>query len=124
MFDIAEFREAFPEFKDVGVYPDSAILFWNAIAEGVVSESKFGSLYKKVLYLVTAHYLGLASRGGAASGASAGGQVIASKKVGDVAISYDNSSSAVADAGQWNDSVYGKQFLSLQRIFGAGCKQL
>lgn len=119
MFDVAAFKESFIEFKD---FDDAAILFWCEIVKNLISEKRFGAaLYKKMLYLGTAHYLKLSKSGGAAAGgAGADGRLIASKSVGGVSISYDNTSGQTLNAGQFNETTYGKQFSQLLKLFGGG----
>lgn len=119
MFDIAAFKESFIEFKD---FDDAAILFWAGIVENLINEARFGSaLYQKMLCLGVAHYLKLSeSGGGAAGGAGSGGRLIASKSVGGVSISYDNTSGQTENAGQFNETTYGKQFSQLLKLFGGG----
>jgi hypothetical protein len=47
-----------------------------------------------------------------------------SKTVGSVTVAYDTAQTAEKDAGYWNLTTYGKQFIRLARMFGAGCIQL
>ena len=46
------------------------------------------------------------------------------KTVGSVTIGYDSVSASERDAGWWNLTTYGKQFIRLARIFGVGAVQL
>lgn len=119
MFDVAAFKESFIEFKDLD---DAAILFWAGIVENLLNEKRFGAaLYNKMLFLGTAHYLQLSKNGGgAAGGTGADGRLIASKSVGGVSISYDNTAGQTQNAGQFNETTYGKQFSQLLKLFGGG----
>lgn len=78
--------------------------------------------------LYVAHELTLASQNQKAAkvGGSPGlqGGVPSSKTVGSVTIQFDPNTSTEKDGGWWNLTTYGKQFLRLARIFGAGCVQL
>ncbi len=52
------------------------------------------------------------------------GGVATSKTVGSVTVQYDAQTMSEKDAGYWNLTSYGKQFIRLVRVFGAGCRQL
>lgn len=126
--DLADFRLKFPEFADATAYPDAMISFWSGIAEAQVSECKWGNLYTQGVMLYTAHELVLArqSEKAALKGGDAG-QVkgpVASKAVGQANISYDTTSGVETNAGMWNLTTYGRQYIRLARMFGAGAVQL
>lgn len=78
--------------------------------------------------LYVAHEITIAkqSASAAASGGTPGifGGVPNSKAVGAVNVGYDSTSTAEKDAGWWNLTNYGKQYIRLARMFGAGCIQL
>lgn len=120
--DNAAFRSTFVEFADETKFTDQLIDFWASVGESTISADVFGGVYEKVLYLYVAHNLVLSSS--AASSLSSGGGQVASKSVGDVSISYDTSSSVELDAGHWNQTAYGRQYIRLVSLFGAGCRQL
>lgn len=46
------------------------------------------------------------------------------KTVGSATIGYDTVTASEKDAGWWNLTTYGKQFIRLARLFGAGALQL
>lgn len=52
------------------------------------------------------------------------GGVPNTKTVGSATVGYDSQATSEKDAGYWNLSTYGKQFIRLARIFGAGAIQL
>lgn len=123
---IAEFREIFKEF-DAENFPDSAVEFFLQIALNYVDKARFGNIYNNALFLYLAHNLSIYNSGQAAARAGSigsGGRAIASKSVGSVSITYDNSSDVVSGAGDLNATTYGRQFLQLQKMFGAGCVQV
>ena len=122
-FDIGAFRQAFPEFADASVYPDAQISFWATLGSSQVSSQVFGTYYPQVLFLYVAHQLALAG-GVNGAGGSTGAGVVASKTVGSVSVSYDTTNPAERDAGWWNLTKYGKQYIRLIRIFGNGVIQL
>jgi hypothetical protein len=78
--------------------------------------------------LYVAHEITLAAQNKKASttGGVPGSQggIANSKTVGSVTVGYDSQTTTEKDAGYWNLTNYGKQFIRLARIFGAGAVQL
>lgn len=125
--DIATFRTNFPEFTQE-LYPDGQVTFWSDFGERMVLEKRWCSEKPMGVQLFTAHHLVLA-KNNADTSASGGlpGQTsgpTASKTVGSASISYDTNSTLEENAGHWNSTTYGKQFIRLARMFGAGAYQL
>lgn len=85
-------------------------------------------MWEQGVKLYVAHEITLAAQNqkAAATGGSPGqsGGIANSKTVGSVSVGYDTTSTAEKDAGWWNLTNYGKQFIRLARIFGAGAIQL
>jgi hypothetical protein len=85
-------------------------------------------LYNQGLELFTAHNIVLAAgnKASAAQGSIPGqaNGVLTSKKVGSVGVTYDNTSAMELDAGHWNQTTYGRQYIRLARLLGQGCYQL
>lgn len=128
MFVNADFRAAFPEFADIVRYPDAQINFWAALAEAQVNCNRWGTQTQTGQYLYVAHEITLAASnqktgiiGGTPGGTSG---PVNSKTVGSVTAAYDTAQAAEKDAGYWNLTTYGKQFIRLARLFGAGAVQL
>jgi hypothetical protein len=127
-FDIAAFRAAFPEFSDLVKYPDAMVTFWAEVGEKSLIECRWQDLYTYGLQLFVAHNLAIAAQN-AAAGASGGtpGNVSGprqSKKVGSASVTYDTGATNMKDAGLWNATSYGKQFLFTSRMIGAGALQV
>lgn len=127
--DAAEFRSHFPEFASETTYPPAVLTFWSGIAEKLVIEERWDDLYDHGVELATAHYLSLAA--GDQKQAAAGGTpgnatqgAITSQSVGGVSVSFDTSSAMEKDAGHWNVTTYGRQFIFLARMIGMGGYQL
>ena len=118
--DIAQFRLNFPQFSDTTKYPDSMVTFWSIIAEAQVSLDRFGDIRSQAVELYTAHHLIIASDGNI--GKQTG--LVSNKSIGDVSVGYDTSSTIELNAGHWNTTTYGKMFIRLARMYGAGCIQL
>lgn len=125
---IADFRAEFPEFSDTVAYPDAQLNFWASIAEKQVVQSIWTTLYTFGVKLYVAHEITMATQNvktaavGGAPGQSGG--IASSKAVGAVNVSYDPNTTTERDAGWWNMTNYGKQFIRLARMFGAGVIQL
>lgn len=126
--DIPAFRAAFPEFADTVKYTTESITFWATIAEAQVRKQRWCNLWTQGVMLYVAHEIVLASQNvnAAKVGGSPGqqGGIANSKTVGSMSVAYDSANSSEKDAGWWNLTNYGKQFIHLARIAGAGPIQL
>ena len=124
-----KFRVAFPQFADETKYPTTMIQARLALADVLLSESRFGEdIFPYVVGLYVAHYLYLYTadmRGvavGTAGGSNSGVQT--SKSVDKVSVSYDASATLDPSAGFWNNSRHGSELWEYLMIFGAGAIQL
>lgn len=128
IFTAGQFRTAFPEFKDNVVYSDQLITTWASVAQAQVSQTKWGTQWLLGVNLYVAHEITIEAQQqrAAAAGGAAGtfGGVANTKTVGSATVGYDATTTTEKDAGWWNLTTYGKQFIRLARIFGAGCVQL
>lgn len=126
--DVAKFRQDFPEFADTTAYPDAEVTFFSGLAEQLLPECRWGSVWPYAVALFTAHQLVIARRNqqtGAAGGAPGGvSGPMTSKAVDKVSVSYDAAAVTLEDGGFWNMTTYGIQLLQLARMFGAGGVQL
>lgn len=126
--DVAEFRTEFPEFSDTSVYPSTMILSKSFVAELQVLECTWKRMRQYAVKLYVAHELTISSQNvkaakvGGVPGTSGG--IANTKTVGSVTVGYDSNTSTEKDAGWWNRSTYGQEFIRLARIFGAGAIQL
>lgn len=126
--DVAAFRAAFPEFPTAG-FPDAQVQFQIDVAEGLTNRQRFGRLADQAVLYLAAHYLATATAqvasiaaGGSAASPPAGAQTGAS--VGGVSVSNDPSYGAVDGSGLYNGTLYGRQYATWRRMFGAGGFQL
>lgn len=122
--DIVQFRLDFPEFADEAVYTDSMCTYWSTLAENLHSPNRFGSVYNNIIELYTAHCItmqaediSVAATGGFPIGQA--GQVEA-KKVGSVSQAYDTKWSFETNGGWFNNTIYGRQYLQLAKMYGKG----
>lgn len=104
------------------------VQLWVDFASLMVDECLWKKSWTLGVSLYVAHELTLASQNLKASqvGGSPGqqGGIASQKTVGSVSVQYDPTTTTEKDAGWWNLTTYGKQFIRLARIFGAGCVQL
>lgn len=126
--DVAKFRQDFPEFADTTAYPDAEVTFFSGLAEQLLPECRWGTIWPYAVALFTAHQLTVARRNEqtASTGGTPGGVSgpTTAKAVDKVSVSYDAAAVTLADGGFWNMSTYGIQFLQWARMFGAGGIQL
>ncbi len=127
-FTAGLFRVLYPEFRDTVAYPDQVVDYWAGIAQAQVLKCAWRKQWLTGVYLYTAHQLVLwmqnqrTANAGGVPGQSGG--IANTKTVGQATIGYDTASSSEKDAGYWNLTNYGKQFIHMARIFGAGAIQL
>lgn len=126
--DIPTFRAAFPEFADTTKYPTESVTFWATVAEVQVRQRAWGALWSQGVMLYVAHEMVLANQNVKASkvGGSPGqsGGIATNKTVGSMSVTYDSANTSEKDAGWWNLTNYGKQFIHLARVVGARPIQL
>lgn len=126
--NLSQFRTDFPEFADTARFPDAMLTLWAGVGEQRISAERFDTLYGTAVALFAAHNLVLAvsNRLVAAQGGVPGstGGIISSKSVGDVSVSYDTGAAMEPNAGHWNATTYGRQYIQLARLMGGGCVQL
>jgi hypothetical protein len=124
----ATLRAQFPEFTDPVAYTDAAIALWLSVAVLLLDPDRWDTLLDTGTTLFICHHLALAARdqqvaaAGGIPGAVQG--ILTAKAVDKVSASYDAQSVLLDDAGFWNLTSYGIQFLTFARMFGAGGVQL
>ncbi len=125
----AEFRAICPEFADPAKFPDAQVQFWLTAAENQCDPSRWGNQLDMGIMFLTAHRLTLAAAaaqktdGTGGMDAAAGAVISESKSVGGVSKSIGRAGAASTgdpNAGQYNDTSYGKQYWDMVRTIGAG----
>lgn len=128
-YTISMFREVMPAFS-ADILPDAVLQYYIDMANSVVLEARWHSLWKEGMRLYVAHYatlyLGVPEAGAsrqsiANAGKTQGG--ITSKTVGPVSVGYDNGQAATSDLtgwGAWKLTTYGVQFATLAKMVGKG----
>jgi hypothetical protein len=126
--DAPTFRANFPEFPGFQTFPDSQVNFWLGIAAKMLNADRWGDLCDHGLQLFTAHHLTMSAQNakvgavGGIPGATTG--AVSGKTVDKVSVTYDTSAGIVLNAGHYNLTTYGSQFIQLAKMMGAGGIQL
>lgn len=126
--DFTKFRIDYPEFSDVGRYTDSMLEHWSFLGKDFISFRRWKHVYQKGLQLFVAHFLALQERDkltakvGGIPGGSAG--VVSSKQARFVSANYETQSTMESPAGHWNQTSYGRIYIHMARLIGAGAVQL
>lgn len=118
---VAQFRVLFPNFTDDTTFPDATIQAWLDMAP--LDPCVWGSMYQLGMGLWVGHELTKFGPGGLASAAGAGngvGGIVQSKSVDSVSLSYDNNIGTDPEAGQYNMTIYGRQFWSMLKYLPIG----
>lgn len=122
------FRNHFPEFTNTTNWTDGQINFYLALADKMLLENRWNDIKPYGVELFVAHNIVLAKSSFDSSNAGGLPGMLSgptnSKAVGSVSISYDTQAGIEKDAGHWNLTTYGKQFIHLARMMGAGAVQL
>jgi hypothetical protein len=121
------FRANFAEFANTTTYPDSMINFWLGVGGRLLNPNSWGCQLDDGMSLFVAHEITLA--GQAVVDTSVGGMPgqksnVSGKTVDKVTVSYDVNASVEANAGHYNLTTYGKQFIHLARLLGEGGMQI
>lgn len=128
--DVDGFRADFPQFTPELV-PDARIRFHLAVAGKLLPAARWGDLLAEGMGMYVAHQLTLelealkSADGTGGINAAAGPVTGETRTVGSVSHSVTRGGAAaqgtaLANAGQYNATVYGQQFWQLAQIVGAG----
>lgn len=118
-----QFRMLFPAFADDTTYPDAMIQTWLNMCP--IDPCVWGSVYQLGMGLWVGHEMtkfgpnGLASLPG-----QTGVGIVNNKSVDSVSIGYDTQMGADPEAGQYNMTLYGRQFWSMLKYLPIGPIQI
>lgn len=126
----ASFRQIKPEFANETTYPDAAISFALAEAAQRLLPSVWGGLLDTGTVYFVAHRMALSSPvtagiGGkpATTALAPSPGIVTGKSVGPVSKSMDVSMGSIDGAGEWNTTIYGRQFFGLAASVTVGAMQ-
>jgi Protein of unknown function (DUF4054) len=136
MITFTQFVADIPEFANVATCTQNSFNRWQQFATLMLTPAwgqpaASGQPYTQYdfgMELIIAHYLALgamnqiAAAAGGVPGLARG--IISSEAAGAVNISYDTVSAAMEDAGQWNLTTYGQDFVLQARLIGAAPMQI
>lgn len=120
------FRTVFPEFGQER-FADFTVSLHLRIAQSTVSRDAWGETWGYGVCLVAAHRLALGQDAANEDGSvnTSPDAAVASRSVGGVSVSYNATAgvSAMTDVidAYWQSTSYGRQYVALCRLFGAGC---
>jgi hypothetical protein len=134
MISFAQFTADYPEFASANqaqftLYQNRAVQYlvgsWGPPAVNPTDPSQY-TQYDFGMELIIAHFLALAAfraKAAAAGGPPLGRGVISSESAGPNTVSYDIASATEEDAGHWNLTDYGRDFIQQARLIGAAPTQ-
>ncbi len=127
-YTVADFRTAMPAFSEE-IISDELLQPYVTMATTIVKEARWHSLWREGIRLFIAHFVTLFLQMPEAGltkeellNASKVGGSIASKTVGPISVSYDNTQ-ATSDLdgwAAWKLTTYGVQFATLAKVLGKG----
>lgn len=136
MISYAQFTADYPEFATAtqaqfNLYQNRAGQHlstpgWGQPATNPTDPSQY-TQYDIGMELVIAHFLARAqmrAKTVAAGGVPLGKGVISAESVGPASVSYDTASATEEDAGHWNETDYGREFVQMARLVGAAPMQV
>lgn len=131
MISFAQFTADYPEFASASqaqftLYQTRAQMHLNdrwGTPSGAADPTGY-SQYDIGMELVLAHFLTrarLRALAGAAAGIGKG--VVSAESAGPGSLSYDTASATEEAAGHWNETDYGREYVQMARLIGAGATQ-
>lgn len=125
---LTQFRAIYPIFEDSETYPEPQVQFFLDLADKTLNPDRWGESFSFGASLFVAHFItryALAAKE-AANGGVGGlrGGVVSSESGDSVAVSFSVSESMESDAGHWNGTEWGRQYIHFARMFGAGPMQV
>ncbi len=113
------FRTNFPKFTE-DEYADARVTFWLAVSVKQLPAKRWGERYEYGQGLFVAHHLALEHTATTASPAGASG-MLTGKTLGGVSGSYTTQDVSLERGGNYNLTVWGREFLQLARsVVGIG----
>lgn len=125
----AQFRTLLPAFSDSSVYTDDTLNINLTLTASMLDVNRWADWRPLGMALMVAHFMSLderenriAKRGGVPGTGSVG--ILSSKSIGSVSAGYDVSAGTELNAGHWNMTSYGRRYIHMARLVGAGGVQV
>ena len=125
----AQFREIQPSFQDSSIYSDEQLGMNLELAASMLDPNRWADWRPLGMALMVAHFIALderemrTSRKGGIPGQGGIG-IMASKSIGSVSASFDVQSGSELNAGHWNMTSFGRRYIRMARMVGAGGVQI
>ena len=111
---IDDFRERYPEFKEVDGFRIALFLL---DAQQEISQARWGRLFERGVLALTAHLLRLSLW--TTEGGGGANRNLASESAGELSVSYAVPTLTGTDA-DYQLTAYGQEYLRLRRLVGVG----
>lgn len=111
---INDFRERYPEFKEVDGFRIDLFLLY---AQQEISQARWGRLFERGVLALAAHLLRLSLW--ATEGNGGANRNVASESAGELSVSYAMPTLTGTDA-DYQLTAYGQEYLRLRKLVGIG----
>lgn len=121
---VCDFRKHYPEFGSIENYPNSAVEYYLTWATILMNPERWLSALPLAVELYAAHFLSEEyaafqnSRLNQPAGSISG--PVSARSVDKVSLTYDVNSVVDTDAGDWNQTIYGRRLWRMVMIAGMG----
>lgn len=129
ILSVAQFRLLISAFSNSAIYQDDTISMYLTIAASMLDPNRWADWRPMGMAMMVAHWLSLDAR--EAKTAAAGGipgqsglAILTSKGIGPVSAGYDVRAGDELNAGNWNLTTFGKRYIHMARLVGAGGVQI
>ena len=116
---VVTFRDQFPAFTE-SAHADGRVQFWLDLSTKLLKAERWGALFDNGQGLFVAHNLVLERQASAGGGNEGAPGLVSGKTVGPVSKTYTAQDVTLAGAGNYNLTYWGREFMKLSRMVGAG----
>lgn len=122
VFTLQQFRDVMPRFSDPTKYPNPVVQMYLTLATTALDVNRWKDFWPIGVMLYVAHSLKMDEL--AESGSSGGLGIMTSKSLGPGSVGYDIALASEKDAGNWNQTLYGRRFYNYAMLVGTGAIQI
>ena len=116
---VATFRAMFPAFTEA-IHAEGRVQFWLDLSAKLLKADRWGNLYDNGQGFYVAHNLTLERQASANGGNEGAPGLVTGKSVGPVSKSYTQQDVTFSGGGNFNLTWWGREYLKLARMVGAG----